>query len=501
MNKYKRTPLLFFFLLPIFLFIACDKGFSELNQDPNALTEIPPASIFSSILLHTSGRPQMHGGSHLNYTAMAVQHLAALTANWPGDKYIHDEGRATALFMDTYQFDVKLLSQLFFLTEGQEKYTNLRAMARIWRVLVFQRLTDLYGDVPYFDAGKAYTEGILQPAYDPQSEIYNDFFKEIDIAIDAFDDSLETVGTADFIYSGDLKKWKKLGNSLRLRLAFRLLKVNPLKAKGQIIKAIEGGVMTDNEDSAFIRHQYGGNELNGNGIHQFFVNENNQRLSKTFVDWLIAENDPRLYILGAIDTLYVHRGLPNGYTTNSIVQFSGESPYNPNSYSRLNPYLTLRDAPLFFQSYAEVAFLQSEAILRGIVTGDKKMQYQAGIEGALKQFSQYYDWLSLSDSLILDYKNTHQLSDQYTEALNQINTQYWAATFLNDFESFANWRRSGYPELTPVPENLNNDTGGIIPRRLRYPIAERSLNGDNLQIAIDRQGTNDMATRVWWDVE
>jgi hypothetical protein len=86
----------------------------------------------------------------------------------------------------------------------------------------------------------------------------------------------------------------------------------------------------------------------------------------------------------------------------------------------------------------------------------------------------------------------------YTNSIEQINTQYWAASFLDWYEVWANWRRSGFPTLVPV-DYTGNATNGQIPRRMLYPASEAAINPTNLDAAISRQGANDLMTHVWWD--
>ncbi len=117
---------------------------------------------------------------------------------------------------------------------------NLYAEARIWRVYCFSRLTDLYGDIPYFQAGLGYDSAIYKPAYDAQSEIYANMLSELEAAANSLDASKITFGTADLIYGGATDKWKRFAYSLMLRLGMRMSKVDANAAKNWVTKAING---------------------------------------------------------------------------------------------------------------------------------------------------------------------------------------------------------------------------------------------------------------------
>src|SRR5690606_14827105 len=123
-----------------------------------------------------------------------------------------------------YPRDLKNIQDVVDRTAGNPDQVNIHAAARILRVMIFARLTDLYGDIPYSEAIKGYTEGKLLPKYDKQSDIYADFFKELQESVAQFDASKGSFG-GDLFYKGNVDQWKKLGNSLRLRLGFRLTKV------------------------------------------------------------------------------------------------------------------------------------------------------------------------------------------------------------------------------------------------------------------------------------
>lgn len=166
-------------------------------------------------------------------------------------------------------------------------------------------------------------------------------------------------------------------------------------------------------------------------------------------------------------------------------------------YSTIKTIITGEGAPMFFQTYAEVEFMLAEAAERwGLAGGNAEVHYNAGVRAAMKMLAIYGDAAVIDDAAIDAYLVANPFNA--ANALEQINTQYWAATFLNEYEAFANWRRTGFPNLTPT-NYPGNETGGTIPRRLTYSTSEQSNNPDNYAAAIASQGPDILTTRVWWD--
>jgi hypothetical protein len=483
-------------LIAVLLLAACEKDFESINSNPTAATDIEPKLLFSTALLQTSGNPSQNEGAVLAYASCFIQHFAMITFNWQGDKYFFDAFHNDVWFLDSYKESVKTLVDMTEKVKNDPAQSNLFAAARIWKVLVFQRITDLYGDVPYSQAGRGFIDGIFAPAYDRQQDIYLDMLAELEAAISALDASKPFIGEADFIYKGDVEKWRRFGNTLMLRLALRLVKVDLAAAEAWTKKAITGGVMNALEDSALLPHS-DGDQLVQNGIGFVFAIEGNPRLAKTFVDWMKTHNDPRLPLLSYVASGGEPKGLPHGLDEKMLIAQTGDADLE--AYSRIDPIFVQRSTPTMFQGYAEAELMLAEAAVRGWHNGDAATHFANGVRAAMRQLSLLAPSAIISEAQIDDYLAAHpfQIASP-EEGLDRINTQYWAATFLNALEAFANWRRSGYPSLTPAnfPGNV---TGGVIPRRLRYPQKEFSVNEANLKAAIDRQGADLLTSRVWWD--
>ncbi|MBW7893370.1 MAG: SusD/RagB family nutrient-binding outer membrane lipoprotein, partial [Chitinophagaceae bacterium] len=239
------------------------------------------------------------------------------------------------------------------------------------------------------------------------------------------------------------------------------------------------------------------------------------KIGRTFFEFLKVHDDPRFtFTMGVYSDPYnfaagdldpaAQKGMRNGLTIQSV---RTEPDYDPNAPGAQNQYSGIRrdvyaklDGIKMLASFAETQFLLAEAAVRNWISSDAKELYDNGVKAAMEMLSQYDEIATIPANEIADYLTNYPFvgTGNFEAAIEQINTQYWACTFLNGIETWANWRRTGYPVLTPVdyPGNLS---GSQIPRRLMYPQNERALNPDNYQAAVSRQGKDDFMSRVWWD--
>lgn len=481
------------------LLFSCSKDFEEINTDPTASATIDPEFLFSTALLQGSGSEFEIRGAMLAYSACFVQHFASIAFDWHGDKYFYDPFHSQEFFSGTYRSSLKTLTEMIHQLEESGESSNLLQAGRIWRVVLFHRITDLYGDIPYHQAGKGFIETNFKPAYDAQEEIYFDMLNELKEAHENLDSSLIDFGAGDFLFGGNVDSWKKFAASMMLRLGMRLVKIAPSEAESWVKLAISLGVNTDGSANAIIWHSDGPEPINQNGIGLTFEKNDNSRLSRTFINHLDSLEDPRLNILSWVESGGEHKGLPNGYDELNLTQYSGGADLA--TYSRVNPALIQRNSPMMFQFDGEVQFLLAEAAVRGWYDGDPIAHYEAGIWSSMYIWSWFDPALTFEGNLVVDYlqNNPLDLSNEVV-ALERIASEYWIATFLNPLESYANWRRTGYPNLIPV-NFPGSDSPGAIPRRLRYPQKEYSVNSDNITIANQRQGSDIFTTRIWWDKE
>jgi Starch-binding associating with outer membrane len=524
------------FLLILVLFVSsCDKGFEEMNTNPNAYTDPVLGNLFTSSQVRTAGVGTADRNRvSIKYFAGTNQYMASLGTNWSGDKNF-ENGQFGDLFETIYSMHLKELVQMLDLTKDKPDLINYYAAGSIWRVFVLHRATDIYGDVPYNEAGLGYIEGTFKPKYDKQSEIYPKMLSELEAAIKQFDPAKPTLGSSDIIYGGSIDKWKTFGYSLMLRLGMRLTNVDAVKSKEWVQKAIAGGVMKSNADQAVVKHTTGSTnsenrdaaELKRESFPESNVGKGPVKLAKTLIDLLVSYNDPRLPFYATLwegnilsqqaaklpttTNPALQKGLPNGYDATTIKTviptFSNNDLAN---YSEPNTgTIASLIAPTVIQSYAEVEFLLAEASLRGWDAGTAVSHYNAAINASMKTISIFPTPVlygssgpfTITQTQIDNYIAAHPLNGAtFAASMEQIYTQFYLHMFMlyDNFEEFSTQRRTGYPVLTP-PNYPGNFTGGKMLLRLRYPVSEASLNKENYEIALGIQGPDLYTTPVWWD--
>ncbi|MVN75366.1 SusD/RagB family nutrient-binding outer membrane lipoprotein [Hymenobacter sp. HMF4947] len=504
---------------------SCTDRFKEINTNPTTYSQ---ASFDANYLL-TQSQLTYTGSTdfayetwrgNLIYCATFMQGMSSVISYWAGDKYLLNEGYTAAYWERAYSEQVKSVTDLVASTDGKPQYKNLHQIARIMRALIMERITDLYGDAPYSQAGQGYYQGIITPVYDKQQDIYNDLIKEVTEASAALDPGAD-IASGDVFYKGNIAQWQRFSNTLLLRLGMRLLKVDPAKAQA-IATQVQGKTMTSDADNAYVLFDVAGGRATQNRNSQVLLGDGGQehyyvKWSQTFINYLKTNNDPRLSKI-AVTQLYLsdgsktqnanfvttaaaQKGMPNGR------DLSGRAAYDISTapgyttfpdYSSPNPGMIKRTGPAFILTYAESELLLADAAQR-FNLGSAAQHYTAGVTSAMSYLSQYDATMTVAPADITAYLAAHP----YTAAqgLEQINTQYWALTcsMLDFYEAWSNWRRTGYPTLTPVVYP-NNATNGQIPRRFPYPTGEITSNPTNYKAASTAvTGGDNLLGRVYWD--
>jgi hypothetical protein len=530
-HKFSRIALVTGVVVAM-LSTAFDKGFEEMNVNPDAYTEPSLSPLFTTSIIRTVGTGTADRNRvNIKHVSGAMQYFATLQNFWYGEKGIVNS-QSGNFFETVYTIHLRNLAVVIDKTNGKDDMVNQNAMAKIWWIYAIHRVTDAYGDVPYKDAVKGGTSGIYKPVYDKQSDIYPWMLSDLEAAIKQLDPAKASFGAADVIYGGNVTKWKTFGYSLMLRLGMRLTKVNPVLSKEWVQKAIAGGVMQSNSDIAKLAHtSASGNTWNWDAseLKRESLPEGNKglglvKMGKPFIDLLKANNDPRLPFYATLwegnilskqtqvitqTTLpELQKGLPNGYDAGTIgTAIPGWSNTMLTSYSEPNTATIANLAtPTIIFSYSEVQLLLSEAAVRGWETAETaEVHYKKGIRASMESTLLYPNSnlapMEITPAEITDYLAAHSLTGTTTEQLNLIHSQFYLAhyMYLDFFEAWANWRRTGFPDiLTPINYVLNS-TGGATIRRLIYSYNEKALNAANLEAAIANQGADTFTTRVWWD--
>ena len=548
MKKYIKIQMTFLLVLTMSLFNACTDNFEEMNTSNRLVTEdlINVDMLFTRVEASAINWDAPNGNGTIgNYAGMSTS-----TANRPftvGDSpgiwnsYYGNYGRNLA--------DIIRICKNRNEENGDNALDNKIAMARILLAWATAKVTDTYGDIPYSQSFLPQEEAVLQPKYDTQESIYADILNELKDAAAQLDAGLESYGSADLIYGGDVTKWEKLANSLRLRYALRVSYVDPQLASSNISDLSEADLITSADDDAVIltANDY---PDNWNDLYDGLINSgypnSNHRVQKTFIDILVGTGDahnpidPRTAVYA--DTAWAqwpgtvgYEDIDNfGYRGNpllGVVPVEEKYPWGSSSVSQWSAfvYAAVVERPLYRSS--ETWFSLAEATLSGLRTGDAEEYYQNGIDEGIAWTQRWYDLVQpqLAELLPVYYSQVYpdwdetweeayfadkqmtqdeidafkasevyQLTGSEEENLEQIIEQKIIALWPNEYQGWAEWRRTGYPRI-----QIGHDDDvlkGTIPRRMPWPQQEQQVNSDNYNAALEQIGGEDgRLVRIWWD--
>lgn len=457
---------------------SCSKELERINKNPNEATSAQPDYLLTNGI---KSNVDTYWGTDasMETSLLYVQYWAKIQYTDP-DKYIPAATSIQTIWNNFYAQGVEDFSTLIQLGDTLHN-PNYKAVGIIMRSWIFQVLTDLYGDVPYSQA--ANIEKYLTPKYDNQRDIYLGLLAELKTAAGLISTTDNAIG-GDVLYNGDMNKWKKFANSLRLRIALRIAdkEFDAAKAVFDEIGADNSGLIATNAENAQLVYLASPNQ---NPVAKNRETRSDYRISKTVVDLLRAYNDPRLAIYGAVprDTNTVV-GITNGLPTDSA------SKLGFNKTSDVGAVFTATTAPAVIFNYAELLFIKAEAAQRGLLSGDAADLYRQAVTASLKQYN-------LSDVAVATYLAQTSVAYDAANYRKSIGEQKWLALFGEGLEGFAEWRRLDYPVLKPAYAGVLD---GKMPLRLTYPSAEQALNGANYKAAVANQGADQLVTRLWFDV-
>ena len=555
MKNYKSYFTLILAAFTIFFTACSDEYMENMNTDPSKASTIDPNAQLTTAQLQTYGDLGMVE-IYRNYLYAFNQQLMGCwnTTNY-GGRHTVDNNEMGRIWTTFYTTAIKNLTDAQYRTADNAEKVNINSAVRIYRVYLMSVITDIHGDVPCSEAGKGFLEEKFNPRYDTQEEIYNDFFTELKTAGNNMDASKDKI-TGDVIFNGDVSKWKKLANSLRMRFAMRISNVAPQKAQEEFEAALqdEGGIFQSNDDNALIQYmeksfsfgQEAYTDYRGNALSQLlFGNDpanNPSYLCSTLFNQLYNTGDPRTFMIGRcyydglmsstspdnridLTNEMLEKGIafqpcepgafsydpwPSGYDSDILKELAETNPSISTTVARetepklANNFLKSTN-PGVVMTYAEVEFLLAEASLKGWNTGSKSIDelYRTGVRAAIDFLTESYGCDQVSDETFEEYINQNGIGHTDEQKKEAINTQAWILHFTNPAECWANIRRSGYPKLkSPAEYGFGQYlTGGTeIPVRLCYPVLESSYNKVSYEEALNRMGgTDKWYTPVWWD--
>lgn len=366
---------------------------------------------------------------------------------------------------------------------GGGSNANQIAIARILKAYYFFHITNRWGDIPY---SEALLQGDnLTPKFDKQQDVYNDLFKELKEAANQFDGGKAVVG--DILLGGNADRWKKFANSLRLVMALRLSKADPAKGKAEFIDAKGAGVFMSNAET--VKYQHLNETANESAWYARYLTRFDFAISKPFLDYLKSVNDPRIPVFAdkPQDGNANYVGMPYGLAVTTGIP--------NNSVSFIGTNLRKQNSPEFTLSAAHVLFTLAE--------GEKLGWNAAGAANDVAAAQYYLDGIKVSleqygvSSGYAAYVAQPEIVYSPVNAIKQISYQRWIALYLNGYEAWNEWRRTGFPVLDPGPAPYTTD--GQIPRRQGYTTLERDLNKTNYDAVIASQGPDAVNTKIWID--
>lgn len=545
----------------LLLMSACTGKFEEMNISPNS----PSSSTANPNMefQYAVSRSICYRNTYQSDELIMFTEFCEYDANTTQSRADYDITDADTGDMWSRGFStLKELNNIIRVSGDDPKYANLVQMAKIWKVWVMQRTTDIYGDLPYSEAA---SDDAHLPKYDTQQEIYTLMFQELKDAAKALDPSKANfVGAYDLIYQGDANKWKKFANSLRLRMACRIADVAPSQAAAEAASAIADGVMESNADGAYMTMGaasnsdytwnpiYYGRTSTHSACHMSLAYERlvtglggvawptaadqkaNSQITEASVNAVVRPDkvDPRAPIhfqpagtLSISDAAYNGwwRGSEPGHSSNKCLsgEFIGlpagvvdncQNYANMSVYYRSNP-----EIPWTIMKYSEVCFLKAIAGARKLASVDAKSAYEDGIRADMENYG--VPTATINSYLNSTEKNYYGTTVAYNDnsgscntALDKILTQkYIAGFFEGAFEAWSDHRQYHKPTLIPFATicanfirsdaDYKNNTSNAYLLRLYYPSSEYNTNEENVRAAVARLGEDTYQKRVWWDVD
>lgn len=401
--------------------------------------------------------------------------------------------------------------QLKYARENGTLSDDIFAVAEILRVMTIQRTTDIYGPLPVSHFGET------ENPYESQQTVYENLFRDLDAAIAELTQYVTNSPDArplekvDAVYQGDYSKWLKLANSMKLRMAMRIRHADPSNAKRYAEEAVEAGVMESADDGA--RLKTSGSIVIFNPIEEVWNAYKDTRMGATIDAYLNGYEDPRLpvYFKPCADNKYhgVRCGLKTMLTEH---------------YQSLSIPNVAKNTPVVWMLASEVAFLRAEGAMIGWnMGGTDESLYKRGIElsflenglssgaaatyaGSDRQPAKFEDHSQSSNKY--NYAKPSAITPKWNaaagdeEKLERIITQKWIAMFPNGQEAWSEFRRTGYPKIIPIVDNMS--AGKVSTekqvRRMTFPRSEYANNLKGIQQAITLlNGADTGGTQLWWD--
>jgi hypothetical protein len=469
-----------FYILTVALVLGgCRKELDRINTNPNESTVADPEYLLANGI---KSNIDTYWGTDatMETSLLYVQYWAKIQYPDP-DRYIPASTNIQNVWNNFYAQGITDFTTLIQLGDSlnQPGYKITGTIMRSW---IFQVLTDLYGDIPYTEAGQI--EKYLTPKYDSQRVVYTGLLSELKQAVTLIDANPTAAVSGDSLLQGKMQNWKKFANGLRSRIALRIADRDPDAARQVFTDlASEGNIFfADGDRDARLNYLTSPSQ---NPVGKNRETRNDYRISKTVVDRLQALNDPRLPIFAAKPADGgAYLGVTNGLSADSASRLGFSKT------SDIGTAFTVSQAPAYLFTYAEQLFILAEAAQRGLYNGNAAQLYEQAIRASFKQYG-------ITGTVVDTYLAQAAVKYDAGNYKKSIGEQKWLALFSESLEAFAEWRRLDYPQLKPAYTGV---LSGKIPVRFTYPSSEQALNLINYKAAVARQGADLLTTKVWFDM-
>ncbi|NGP89564.1 SusD/RagB family nutrient-binding outer membrane lipoprotein [Fodinibius halophilus] len=471
-------------LVILVVMVSCD-SLTSYNENPNEPQEARTTYLLTNVQKSLSDT-QWDDFNLGRFGNLYAQYWSQ-TQYTDESRYSPRTGSINSMWAD-YYLNIRDLEEIIRLNrENPDKYKgyganqNQIAVAKILKAWSYQMITDVWGAAPYKDAMGGRENP--SPKYSSQEEIYTGIIKTLTEASDSIDVNASGFTAGDVIYDGNMTKWKKFANSLKMRAAMRIADAKPQLANTAINEAISAGAFESNEDNAVFTYKTA--VPNNNPINEAFKNRNDFAVSEALVGLMKSNSDPRLPFYADPASTGDYLGYPYGLSNGAAPKYFADQPF---SY----PSSKVRDAtaPALYMLYDEVLFIKAEAAERGYISGTPANFYEQAIEASIN----YWSNESVSQSDISSYiANVPYNASNFAQ-------QKWLALYMQGVQGWSEFRRLDFTGVLQQPAAGKKGTFGTdFPQRYPYPNEEYNLNQTNLKAAIEMQGADNQGTKLWWD--
>lgn len=464
--------------------VSCSRSLDEVNSDTSRISE----PVASKLLV-----PVQYNMSAVNYMRANdfTFDIMQVSLDFPNEgntlsRYNITENTGAGFWNNSYKW-LKQVKDMKFAAD-RDNDPNYLAISMVLNAWIYSNLTDTYGDIPFSEASSL-DEGMTQPKFDRQKDIYVKLLDDLKTANSLFV-TTKTLSGTDIFYKSEsdangIVNWKKFCNSLSLRLLTRILSRNGEVNVHQRINEIISNptvypIFQSNAETAKVNITGVAPLLPPITRPQDFTT--GRAASTFFVETLKANNDPRMAMFfGQAKSIPAnanigYKGAPSGYAYGTAFN------YQP---SNMNQNLAKAPLNILVYPYAELQFILSELAFKGVIPGNEQPYYENGVKATIEQ------WGSVMPANYFANPNV-----AYNGTLERIMIQKYIALFFVDQQQWFEKRRTGFPVLPNNGGLLNN---GIMPSRLMYPPNPRVLNTGNYQAAVQQMGGDDINVKVWWN--